>query len=336
MDRRLQYERHLTSGDEIRLLELHPGHVDSPLKASIQYHRLSEYPDYQALSYTWGSSFNQDHPSWNRYQVPTTQHDLYIDTGVMKITESLQSALLRLRQSANARVFWVDSICIDQSHNEEKAWQIRQMREIYERAAQVLIWLGPSDATSDIAMSVLQAGYRYLLRAQPYTRLGATRVDVPQPKEGQEFDDQLTASSFGKMFGMSPESGVRIPDYPIKAVVNLLNRAYWGRGWCWQEFAVAKKIAIMCGEKTLEEGDMCIQTFLQTWDALKDESRKQPHVVDHRPWSMVELRRSSRNAVYLKNTGFEDNSSIQTPDERMPFQIWAHHNVRDSLSEQMS
>ena len=336
MDRPLQYERHLTSGDEIRLIQLYPGQESSPLKISIQYCHLSECPDYQALSYTWGSSFNVDHPSWNRYQVPTTQHELCIDNDITMITGSLHSALLRLRQPAKALVFWVDAICIDQSHNEEKAWQIQQMREIYERAVQVLIWLGPSDATSDIAMSVLQAGYRFLLRAQPYTRLGATTVDVPQPKEGQETDDQRVASSFGKMFGMYPGSSVHIPDYPIKAVANLLNRAYWGRGWCWQEFAVAKKIAIACGEKILEEGDVCIHTFLQTWDSLKEESRRQPHVVDHRPWSMMELRRSYRNIVYLKNTGFKDNSSLETPDERMPLQIWAHQNVRDSLSERMS
>lgn len=333
MDRLLQYERHLTTGDEIRLIQLDPGHRGSPLKATIQYRHLSENPDYQALSYTWGSPFNRDHPSWNRYQVPTTQQNLYMNDGVIEVTESLHSALLRLRQPVKALIFWVDAICIDQSHDEEKAWQIQQMREIYERASRILIWLGPSDATSDIAMSVLQAGYRFFLRSQPYQRLGATSVDVPQPKEGQEFDDQLTAASFGLMFGMVVESNVQIPDYPIKAVANLLNRAYWGRGWCWQEFTVAKKIAIVCGEKILEDGDMCIQTFLQTWDSLQEELGRQPHGLDHRPWSMMELRRSYRNIVYLKSTGFEDNSSIEPPDARMPLKIWAHHNVCDHLSE---
>ncbi|KAF7513611.1 hypothetical protein GJ744_008905 [Endocarpon pusillum] len=156
------------------------------------------------------------------------------------------------------------------------------MREIYERAAQVLIWLGPSDATSDIATYVLQAGYRFLLRAQPYTTLDATWADVPQPKAGQEFDDQLTAAAFGKMFGKVTKSNVLIPEYPIKAVANLLNRAYWGRCWCWQEFTVAKKIAIVCGEKILEDGDMCIHTFLQTWDSLEEELGRQPHGLDHR------------------------------------------------------
>src|SRR5437763_6732464 len=111
MDRLLQYERHLTSGDEIRLIQLYPGHEGSPLKARIQYRHLSENPDYQALSYTWGSPFNQDHPSWNRYQVPATQHDLYMNNGVIKVTESLHSALLRLRQPVKALIFWVDAIC---------------------------------------------------------------------------------------------------------------------------------------------------------------------------------------------------------------------------------
>jgi hypothetical protein len=336
MDRPLQYERHLTNGDEIRLIQLDPGHGGSPLKTTIQYRHLSNNPDYQALSYTWGSPFNRDHPSWNQYQVSTAQHDLYIDDRIIKVTESLHSALLRLRQPVKALVFWVDAICIEQSHDEEKAWQIQQMREIYERAARVVIWLGPSDATSDIAMSVLQAGYRYYLRAQQYTKLGAKWVNIPQPKDGQEFDDQLTAGSFGKMFGMVPESDVPIPDYPIEAVANLLNRAYWGRGWCWQEFVVAAKITIVCGQKILEDGDMCIQTFLETWDSLIGELGKPPHGLDHRPWSMMDLRYSYRNIVYLKNTSFNNDSRIETPNARMAIKVWAHDNVRNSHSERMN
>lgn len=333
MEPTVQYERHLTSGDEIRLIQLDPGHRGSPLKTTIQYHHLSENPGYQALSYTWGSPFNRDHPSWNPDQAPTTQHDLYMDDGVIKVTQSLHSALLRLRQPIKPLVFWVDAICIDQSHDEEKAWQIQKMREIYERAAQVLIWLGPSDATSDIAMSVLQAGYRYTLRAQQYTKLGAKWANVPQPKEGQESDDQLVAGSFGKMFGMVPQSNVEIPDYPIEAVANLLNRAYWGRGWCWQEFVVATKITIVCGGKILEDGDMCIQTFLETWDSLIEESGRPPHGLDHRPWSMMDLRYSYRNIVYLRDTGFQDDSRIETPDARMAIKVWARDNVRDFLPE---
>ena len=264
MDRPLQYERHLINGDEIRLLQLDPGRRGSPLIATIQFRHLSDNTDYQALSYTWGSPFDRDHPSWNRYQVPIPQHNLYTNDGVVKVTNSLHTGLQQLRHPVKALNFWIDVICIDQSHDEEKAWQIQRMRDIYERASRVVIWLGPADATSDVAMSVLQAGYRYHLRAQPYTSLGAIRANVPQPKAGQELDDQMTAASFGKMFGVVPKSNVPIPNYPIVSVANLLNRAYWGRGWCWQEFAVARKIAIVCGGKTLDDSDLCIQCFTQT------------------------------------------------------------------------
>ena len=327
--------RHLTSGDEIRLIQLDAGDEGSPLRANIQYHHLSENPDYQALSYTWGSSFNQDHPSWNLHQVPTIQRYLFMSDGIIKLTESLYSALLRLRQPAKALIIWADAICIDQSNDEEKAWQIQKMREIYERASRVFIWLGPSDATSDIAMSILQGGYRYLLRTQPYRTSDPISANIPQPKEGQESDDQHIVVSLAKMFGLV-RTDTQIPDYPIKAVANLFNRAYWGRGWCWQEFTVGTKIAIVCGEKILEDGDMCIQTFLSTWDMFEQRSRTgQPYSIDHRPWSMMELRRSYHNNAYLKKKGFRDDLTIKNPDGMMPH-IWAHQNVSDSVFERVT
>jgi hypothetical protein len=122
---------------------------------------------------------------------------------------------------------WIDAIAINQANDEEKSWQIQQMQNIYQAATRVIIWLGPSDSTGDKAISVLQAGYRWHERSQQYTKLGSTWAgNVPPPKTNQEFEDQPNAASFGKMFGQIPKSNVPIPDYPIEAVANLLNRAY--------------------------------------------------------------------------------------------------------------
>jgi hypothetical protein len=46
---------------------------------------------------------------------------------------------------------WYDIVCINQADNDEKSEQVAKMRSIYERAKQVIIWLGPSaDGMRDI------------------------------------------------------------------------------------------------------------------------------------------------------------------------------------------
>jgi hypothetical protein len=55
---------------------------------------------------------------------------------------------------------WVDALSIDQNHDEEKGWQIQMMRIIYKKAQRVFVWLGHTNATSDMGMTLLQAGYR--------------------------------------------------------------------------------------------------------------------------------------------------------------------------------
>lgn len=42
--------------DGIRLIRIHPGNYREDIEISIDHHRLSESPGYEALSYTWGDS----------------------------------------------------------------------------------------------------------------------------------------------------------------------------------------------------------------------------------------------------------------------------------------
>ena len=324
------YKRHLVRGKEIRVLWLFPGNAASPLKETIQHYTLGTSPDYQALSYTWESPFKRDYLS-RTYQEPKRAHSLWINDCVLKITENLYSALRHLRHPQNTLTLWIDAVCIDQEHNEEKSWQIQQMRNIYEQANGVIIWLGPSTSNSNLAMDTLESMYRFQIRSEPYTRRGTTWCDVPPPRTEQEYNDQLTSSSFGILFGKPVQSDVAIPPYPIEAIADLLSRAYWGRGWCCQEFAVAMKVKIACGHRTLENGDICLSIFTQTWDLLKDELGRQPRGLDHRPWAMLELRRAHKNVTDLKKSGFKNDPTIIPQFSLSQMQIWVYQNVRSRL-----
>jgi hypothetical protein len=40
--------------------------------------------------------------------------------------------------------FWVDALCIDQNNIPEKNSQVSKMKEIYEGAKKIVVWLGPA------------------------------------------------------------------------------------------------------------------------------------------------------------------------------------------------
>ncbi|KAI0844790.1 HET-domain-containing protein [Daldinia vernicosa] len=65
------------------------------------------------------------------------------------ITPNLLYALQRFRMPTEARMIWVDAICINQEDDDEKSRQIPFMRQIYRSASSVLVWLGIDKSASD-------------------------------------------------------------------------------------------------------------------------------------------------------------------------------------------
>lgn len=114
-----------------RLVYLEPGRGSDKLHCSIHIYPLSTAPAYEALSYVWGHSEQ------------TCQ--MRCNGKVVFITPTLEVALQRLRLRRTYRLLWIDQLCIDQSNIEERNQQVNIMNTIYERAARVLIWLGPAD-----------------------------------------------------------------------------------------------------------------------------------------------------------------------------------------------
>jgi len=48
----------------------------------------------------------------------------------------------------DSRYFWIDTICINQEHDEERSQQVKLMDLIYKQAADTFIWLGKKDQYS--------------------------------------------------------------------------------------------------------------------------------------------------------------------------------------------
>jgi hypothetical protein len=161
------------SDHQIRLIKIRSqdqldGNIYRVLKATIEHVSLKANPSCLALSYAWGDQ--------------ARTKPLLLDGHVLQITENLDQAIRHLlsvddtplripdRPLQDARrptspgrkilhlrdYIWVDVICINQQDNVEKSWQVQLMRNIFERASAVIIWLGPTGDGSDTVMKCFQ------------------------------------------------------------------------------------------------------------------------------------------------------------------------------------
>lgn len=125
----------LMGTDEIRLLHLDAyDTVSQPLHGCLRPTRLSQRPDYVALSYTWADQ-NGDR---------TLCDNIFLGSAwtPFAITSNCAAALRRLRSRGATRLIWIDAICIDQTNTGERSHQVSMMRDIYSRAESVAIYLG--------------------------------------------------------------------------------------------------------------------------------------------------------------------------------------------------
>ena len=119
----------------IRVLDLSPGKGDDELKGTLRVVSLELSPKFEAVSYTWGKSYEGRKIAVNK--------DSKLD-----ITDNLHKALLRFRSSLATRTLWVDALCINQNDIDERSIQVAFMGSIYEKASKVLVWLGEYNKAS--------------------------------------------------------------------------------------------------------------------------------------------------------------------------------------------
>jgi hypothetical protein len=135
-----------------RLLELDfnsdAASVDNAtVHAAMDIYNFRNAPEYEALSYTWGTQDGSSNIKLNDQWFPVTPN----------LLAALQQ--LRLNQGKNGkskRKLWIDAICINQSDNSEKSQQVMRMKDIYANASQVLVWIGKQDNLSGIAFDTLE------------------------------------------------------------------------------------------------------------------------------------------------------------------------------------
>ncbi|KAK5710799.1 hypothetical protein LTR15_012776 [Elasticomyces elasticus] len=269
-----------TTKPSIRLLKILPAtdHANT-IRLTLRTTKLDDaFDSYDAISYMWGSDSNM--------------HEIMIDDKIAMVRDNIWQFLIHARDSSLHDQFnsslWIDSISIDQSNNDEKNHQVRQMRTIYSKARRVIAWLGEeslqrtfsdcvaalndkydSRPTHEQASEPLEALYKYM-RARNWPRWKAWNLD---------HDGEL-----GLLGGFFDSSR------------SMCLSPYWSRLWIVQEIIVARDCYCISGDFLLpykilrqfaarlpSEDDNEDESLAPFWNITVNGARSHPpldHVVE--------------------------------------------------------
>jgi hypothetical protein len=165
-----KFKRLHRNGQAIRLLELFPGCPSDSIRLSISQKRFTkeDYPEYEALSYCWGSEENPitveikasrqcilKGAFWHSKHISAESELKKSSWVTLDIGQNFARALVHLRLETKSRILWVDAICINQRNDDEKSREVRKMGDMYRLATCVVVWLGPASADSSLAVKTL-------------------------------------------------------------------------------------------------------------------------------------------------------------------------------------
>jgi hypothetical protein len=202
-------------GDEIRVIAFDDEERTSPtIHLKLQHIKRpsvdSSSPPYHCLSWTWGQG-EQDRL-------------VLIDKSPFYVSRNLHDALHHLRSDASfsdpSFLLWIDMVCINQSNDGEKNIQVVRMRDTYEDARKVIVWLGDyperREATGEVASFLSD--------------------HIPPIPDGQTY------------VGPKPEYLLERRNAAVLRSLcqDVLRRPWWWRMWVIQEVALGRSILVLC------------------------------------------------------------------------------------------
>lgn len=233
---------------------------------------FQEAGPYDALSYTWGPQ-----PGSNcKIKIVAGDSIYYLPIG-----KHLDAALRQLRKADGSLNLWVDAICINQADKEEKSVQIPLMRDIYNDAICVRIWLGGEEHDSANAMDFIK-----------------------ECTDTEKFDQHI-------------QDEIKTPLWDAVSV--LMRRPWFTRRWIIQEIALARKAVVHCGTKQLEWRDFAsvVGMLADSQSQLKRLFRESSNHKNHPDYlgdlselGAIKLSHLADNLLLKDTTGKIDGRSL--------------------------
>jgi hypothetical protein len=142
-----------------------------------------------------------------------------------KVSETLGLAMKYLRSETKERIIWIDAICINQNDHEERSSQVAMMSLLYSGADQVCVWIGDDDEESKIAIKFIANEINQL----------------------KNFDRLCTDREHASKW---------------RALLGLMQRAWFSRRWVVQEIALAPNATVYCGPDEIPWHELAIAVEL--------------------------------------------------------------------------
>ena len=244
----------------IRVLRLQPRNSDGRLRCDLRETTIQK-AKYRALSYMWnpktGCSEDAGKNSSRTIEIKGMRHT---------IGENLWQ-FLKVAETRYARKpLWIDALCIDQSNPDERNHQVRQMSQIYSRATEVLIWLGPGDEDTDMFFDFL---------------LGPLATFLDQSKTGNRIS--LCASKVTAEWMRMPVQHRRRLSW---GALKFFRNEYWSRLWILQEIFLANEKKFLCGEKEVPYETLpVVRYFFDVFETIPEDQLSGANV--HTIWVQI-------------------------------------------------
>jgi hypothetical protein len=211
-------------------MTLHPGDESSSIRISLDEVCLGTEPRYEALSYTWATKDGDDRRS----------SCIECEGGELLVTKNCEAALRRLRENDGERILWIDAVCIDQDNIDERNHQVQLMKEVYNTAHQVIIWL--SEASTDLDEEI----------GRPVSDIYMEYLDLmgSQIAQLREEGKDGSASPFYQKLGSEAYRFALNKSQPSplwRGFQDIHNRRWWSRIWVIQEEALSRSAFLVCG-----------------------------------------------------------------------------------------
>ena len=225
------YSRRLPTDGSIRVLRLDAANDKAAtVVCNLEEIVLSRNPKYEALSYTWGTL--------------GTGPSIILNGQPFRVHENLGAALRRLRHPTKNRSIWIDALCINQEDVTEREEQVQLMRQIYEQAELVTVWLGELTEDGIVGIKLLDS----------WVGSYWEHYKSEKKKHGyswQHWNRLISGGSYGL------EDRTRYCDeHAVGELRELLDRPWWRRVWIVQEVVLAKRLILQCGPACMEWNDI--------------------------------------------------------------------------------
>jgi len=289
-------------GDEIRVVWLYPGKGDNQVCCKLIHVPLNDQQGYLALSYVWGDA--------------TSTAEILLNEIPYTVTKNLHTALRNMRHPEGMRMLWIDALCINQKDIVERNLQVLRMKDIYENAARVIVWIG------DYA---------------------------PHTQEQVEAAFECTS----RLFQKSNENDLSYMCEEIKTtqlqivryIAELTHRPWFSRVWVIQESAVCKtpedylaysnQPLLICGQSSIWFSTFNVMaTVILQQSAYYDPE----YFADGNPREIALIHdfRRIRNKMMEASNSLEELSSITAESQARPHSNSAGPNAAEQLITYLS